>query len=79
MEVKLLLVAIIIALTDSTSIRSGAYHNVVVELQSGLPVDDCSSFLLSLEVRYSSTFYGCKYFGENIIGRLYGAPLSRDA
>lgn len=78
MEVKLLLVAIIIALTDSRSIRSGAYHNVVVELQPGLPVDDCSSFLLSLEVRYW-TFYGCKYFGENIIGRLYGAPLSRDA
>jgi hypothetical protein len=52
-EVKvLLMLASIIASSSSTTVKSGAYHNIVIEVEKDVPVDDCSNFLLSLEVRF---------------------------
>jgi hypothetical protein len=52
-EVKvLLMLASIIAGSSSTTVKSGAYHNIVIEVEKDVPVDDCSNFLLSLEVRF---------------------------
>lgn len=51
-QVKVLLMLLSIAGSSSTTVKSGAYHNVVIEVEKDVPVDDCSNFLLSLEVRY---------------------------
>lgn len=52
-EVKLLVLISLLSVTSitSTRVRNGAYHNIVVEIQKDVPFDDCSNFLLSLEVR----------------------------
>lgn len=54
-EVKLLAIviaSIIIVGTGSTTVRNGAYHNVVIDVQSLVPTDDWLNFLLKLEVRF---------------------------
>ena len=51
--VKLMLIAVLsIASTSSITVRNGAYHNIVIEIERDVPYDDCSNFLLSLEVRF---------------------------
>lgn len=72
-EVKLLIVitaSIIIARTDSTSLINGAYRNVVVELQRDLPADDCSGFLLGLEVRHFEMIFMMGKDSPNILGKI---------
>lgn len=50
--VKLMIIAAFtsIANVESTTVRNGAYHNIVIEIQKDVPASDCSNFLLSLEV-----------------------------
>lgn len=56
-EVKLVLISLLsVASINSTRVQNGAYHNIVVEIQKDVPFDDCSNFLLSLEVRNFNLF-----------------------
>lgn len=49
-----------IASVQSTTVRNGAYHNVVIEIQRDVPSSDCSNFLLSLEVILTKNiFHNC--------------------
>lgn len=51
--VKLMIIAAFTSIAnvvESTTVRNGAYHNIVIEIQKDVPASDCSNFLLSLEV-----------------------------
>lgn len=60
-EVKLLIIVIasfiIVGSDSTTAVRNGAYHNVVIDVQPFVPADDCSNFLLRLEVRFFIFFF----------------------
>jgi len=61
LEVKLMIIVVFtsIASIQSTAVRNGAYHNIVIEIQKDVPSNDCSNFLLTLEV---TKFFDRKYF-----------------
>lgn len=53
-----MLVAVLsIANTRSITVRNGAYHNVVIEIEKDVPASDCFNILLSLEVRLFDGFF----------------------
>lgn len=55
-KLRLLIVVLSMACARSTEVKNGAYQNVVVEIHKDVPVDDCTNFLLSLEVRFFDSF-----------------------
>lgn len=55
---NVMLVAVLsIANTRSITVRNGAYHNVVIEIEKDVPASDCFNILLSLEVRLFDGFF----------------------
>lgn len=55
--VKLMFIAVLsISSIRSITVRNGAYHNIVIEIDREVPVDDCSNFLLNLEVNILGCF-----------------------
>ena len=57
-----LIVILSIANTRSITVRNGAYHNIVVEIEKDVPADECFNILLSLEVRLFLTLIDSKDF-----------------
>lgn len=47
----LVIASLIVGSTRSTTVRNGAYHNIVIDILKDVPAEDCSEFLLRLEVR----------------------------
>lgn len=55
---NVMLIAVLsIANTRSITVRNGAYHNVVIEIEKDVPASDCFKVLLSLEVRLFDAFF----------------------
>jgi hypothetical protein len=51
MMLLMLITSVLVGSSRSTTVRNGAYHNIVIDILKDVPVEDCSEILLRLEVR----------------------------